>query len=96
MQSIRHYHLDLSDHYAVYPKAVAGYEQIVANNVELWINKIASEYCKSDDPANLAPLIGLLQFDSGTLPATIDWVGIFKALVYFESDTLSQYNLGSC
>ncbi|KAA6414637.1 MAG: cytochrome P450 pisatin demethylase [Lasallia pustulata] len=62
--SIRHYHLDLSDHYAVYPKAVAGYEQIVANNVELWINKIASEYCKSDDPANLAPLIGLLQFDS--------------------------------
>ena len=60
------------------PKAVAGYEQIIAKNVELWINKIASEYRKSDEPVNLAPLIRLLQFDSGTLLATIDRVGIFR------------------
>ena len=62
-------------------KAVAGYEQTIAKNVELWIKKIASEHRKSGDTINLAPLVRLWQFDSGAVLATSNWVGLIKGLL---------------
>lgn len=53
------------------PKAVAGYEQTVAKYITLWTEQIASEYHENGTPIDLAWSIRLVQFDSGTLLATL-------------------------
>lgn len=79
-QWINCYHLGFLIIVQFTPKAVAGYERTIAKNVDLWTTEIASESHKSGGSINIAASVRLLQFDSRTLLATLNWVGIITKM----------------